>query len=829
MRKSLKIVSALAGALILIVAAMLGYAFLNLDSIIASQRGRILATASNALGREVEVGAIAASLGWGVAIDLKDVKIADDPAFSPKPFVQADNVYLKVELLPLLARRLHVTELLLVQPRVRIVRDRAGALNVGTIGKKSAPATASAPASAASHGASSGTSSSSPLQATPAPAPSAQRRALNLDALAVNAFTISQGTIVYQDLTAGGAPLQVNAVDLKVRNFRFDAPFDVTLALAALGKSQNLTISGTAGPLERDRRIDALAAALKLKAQVGPLTLAQLKALPRLAKALPAPLKATGPLSVTARIDGTAGATRFAVTADFTPNEIAWASAFDKPAGVAFKVTADGERSNGELKVREANLTLADLQAKMTGIVLQPGAIGARINTNRFDLAPLAKLAPAVAKYRPRGAAEIHGAVAFANGQPALDGNVALSGVNVNLSDGKAPPLGDLNGTIKFAGRGATAGPLTFTVGSVGHGHLLVVAKTLQPLAATYQLNIDRVKIAEIAPSRAQFGDEHLTAIAADGSVEMTGGAPRGTLRATIASGMLANVSFAKFALDSGYAEERATINAFKLDAFSGAIQASGTATTGATPAFDLKIATQNVDLQELLTAVKSKAAATVRGLLTANVAVRGRGKNFAAIKPTLLGAGTARVEQGKLIGVNVVAQALNKVNNVPGIGALLPQSVIANHPELFKSPNTDLRHASLNFTINGPRLSTSNLLVESLDYSLLGRGWFDLDRNLDLTAQILMSPAFSRELIAAKRNASYLATSAGQIAIPLQISGRLPKPRVVPDMGILARRAAAHAATGGLGRLLKKHGLGGLLGGGSGGGSSNPLKGLFP
>lgn len=827
MRKSLKIVGALAGALMLIVAMAMGYAVLNLDSIIASQRGRILAAASNALGREVEVGAIAASLGWGVAINLKDVKIADDPAFSPKPFVQADNLYLKVALLPLLARRLHVIELLLVQPRVRIVRDRAGALNVGTLGKKSAPAIASAPASAAGLAISPGASSAAP--SATAPAPGAGRRARNLDALAVRAFTISQGTAVYQDLAAGGAPLQVNAVDLKVRNFRFDAPFDVTLALAALGKSQNLTVSGTAGPLERDGRIDAAAIALKLRAQVGPLTLAQLKAIPRLAKALPAPLKATGPLSVTARIDGTAGAPRFAVAADLTPDEIAWAAAFDKPAGVTFKATADGEQSAGAFKMREANLTLADLQAKVTKIVLQPGALSARINTNRFEVAPLAKLAPAAAQYRPRGAAEIHGAVAFANGQPALDGSVALSGVNVNLPDGKTPPVGDLNGTIEFAGRGATAGPLTFTVGSVGHGRLIVVAKTLQPLVATWRLDIDRVKIAEIAPSRAQFGDEHLTAIAAAGALELAGGAPRGTLRATTASGMLANVRFAKFALDAGYAEDRATINALKLEAFSGALQASGTATIGAKPAFDLKLATQSVDLQELLTAVKSKAAATVRGLLTANVAVRGRGQDFAAIKPTLLGAGSARVEQGKLIGVNVVAQALDKVNNVPGIGALLPQSVIANHPELFKSPNTDLQHASLSFTIAGPRLSTSNLLVESIDYSLLGRGWFDLDRNLDLTAQILMSPAFSRELIAAKRNVSYLATGAGQVEIPLQISGRLPKPRVVPDVGILARRAAAQAATGGLGRLLKKHGLGGLLGGGSSSGSSNPLKGLFP
>lgn len=833
MHKSLKIVGALIGVLVLVIAAVFGYAVLNLNSIIAAQRGRILASASDALGREVDVGSITASLGWGVAIDLKEVKISDDPAFSPEPFVQADNVYLKVDLIPLLAKHLHVSELILAQPEVRIIRDRAGALNVGTIGKKGSssaqPGVAAAPqprpiappANAAPE---------SPVQA--APPSGAGGAAKKLNALAVNAFTIDQGTVVYQDLAAGGAPLKVRNVNLKVRNFRFDRPFAVTLALAALGDRQNLTVSGTAGPLMRDGRIDAKSAALNLKARLGPLAFAQLRTIPQAAKALPPALKITGPIGATATIGGTAGAPRIDARADLTANEIAFPPKFDKPAGVALKAAIDGGLQDGHVQIAMANLTLADLQAKLSEIAVKPGAISARVDSNRFDLAPLARLAPAAAKYNPRGAAEIHSAVAYANGQPSLDGAVLLSGVNVNLPGGKAPPVGNLGGMIKFAGQGATVGPLNFTVGSAGHGRLLAVAKTLQPLDTTYQLNVDQLNIAELIPSRAKFGAEQVAGLAAEGAVRMAGGAPRGTVRASAASGMVANVNFSKFAIDAAYADKRATINSLKLNAFSGAIQAAGVATIDAVPAFDLQLMTQNVDLQQMLTAAKSKAADKVRGLLTASVKVRGRGKDFDAIKPTLMGAGAARVEQGKLVGVNVVAQALNKVDNVPGIGALLPMSVIANHPELFKSPNTDLQHASLSFTINGPRLTTSDLRVESVDYTVLGSGWFDLDQTLDMTAKILMSPAFSREMIAAKRNVSYLATENGQIEIPLQISGRLPKPAVVPDVGILARRAASHAVQGGLGKLLNKSGLGGIFGGGSGGGSSggssNPFKSLF-
>jgi len=111
---------------------------------------------------------------------------------------------------------------------------------------------------------------------------------------------------------------------------------------------------------------------------------------------------------------------------------------------------------------------------------------------------------------------------------------------------------------------------------------------------------------------------------------------------------------------------------------------------------------------------------------------------------------------------------------------------------------------------------------VQSTDYSIMGDGWFDMDKNINLAARILMSKGFSDELIAAKQNASFLANTDSQIEIPLRITGQLPKPAVVPDVGILAQRAAGHAVQNQLGRLLhgkKGGGVGGLLGGFLGGG----------
>ncbi|MGH8336395.1 MAG: AsmA-like C-terminal region-containing protein, partial [Gammaproteobacteria bacterium] len=240
---------------------------------------------------------------------------------------------------------------------------------------------------------------------------------------------------------------------------------------------------------------------------------------------------------------------------------------------------------------------------------------------------------------------------------------------------------------------------------------------------------------------------------------------------------------------------------------------------------FNLSLSTSGLNLQKALTAVKAKAANTVRGLLTGNLKITGHGRNFARVRPTLRGNGKAQVIDAKLLGVNVAAQALRKIDHLPAIGALVPGGVIANHPELFKSPDTDIQSASLTFVIFGARLSTNDFFAQAIDYSATASGWFNFDKYLDMNVQIFLSQPFSSDLIAARQNDAFLADRGGQIIIPLRITGRLPHPQVLPNIDILAQRAATHALQNNVGSLIDKggHGLGRLFKHGN-----NPLKNLF-
>ncbi len=92
MRRILLISGVVVGAAVLIAAALTAYAFFNLSSIVARDEKRILARVSDELGRRVDVGKIRAQIGWGVSIEVTGLKIADDQAFSAKPFLAANQV-----------------------------------------------------------------------------------------------------------------------------------------------------------------------------------------------------------------------------------------------------------------------------------------------------------------------------------------------------------------------------------------------------------------------------------------------------------------------------------------------------------------------------------------------------------------------------------------------------------------------------------------------------------------------------------------------------------------------------------------------------------------
>ncbi len=204
MRRVIVVAAAIVGAVVIFAGAILFYAATNLNSIIAERRQTILDKVSTALGRQIHADDIKVSLGWGIMADVTGVQVADDPDISTKPFIEASNVYTRLQLMPLLARRIEVTEVVLDKPVIRIVQTRDGTFNVSTLGRKKVHTEEESGGGEGGGKGGGGENEESPMA-------EAGRAPAALGSLLVQNFSINDGTLTFQ---TEGAPESstVNAI-----------------------------------------------------------------------------------------------------------------------------------------------------------------------------------------------------------------------------------------------------------------------------------------------------------------------------------------------------------------------------------------------------------------------------------------------------------------------------------------------------------------------------------------------------------------------------------------------------------------------------------------
>ena len=90
--------------------------------------------ASHALGRPVKFAALSISALPLPTVKLRGLQVAEDPSFGPGPFVTVSEGRIRIRIRPLLQGRVELADLTLEEPRIHVVEDAAGRLNVATLG-----------------------------------------------------------------------------------------------------------------------------------------------------------------------------------------------------------------------------------------------------------------------------------------------------------------------------------------------------------------------------------------------------------------------------------------------------------------------------------------------------------------------------------------------------------------------------------------------------------------------------------------------------------------------------------------------------------------------
>lgn len=131
MKGKLRYVAIVLGGLVLILMALPFFVSAN------SFRPTIEERLSSALGRKVHVGNLSLSIFSG-ALSAEDLSIADDPKFSPSPFLTAKSFKVEVELWPLItSKTMNVTGLAIEKPEISLIRGSEGQWNYSTLASSS--------------------------------------------------------------------------------------------------------------------------------------------------------------------------------------------------------------------------------------------------------------------------------------------------------------------------------------------------------------------------------------------------------------------------------------------------------------------------------------------------------------------------------------------------------------------------------------------------------------------------------------------------------------------------------------------------------------------
>jgi hypothetical protein len=179
---------------------------------------QITQQASQAIGRDVRIGRVELGFSFlnGVGLQVKDVSLADDPKFSEKSFFTVDRIEVGLNVGALvLERKIQLANVIVVSPKIVVIRSKDGFINAATIGPK--------PAAGAS---------SSQAQGNDAAA---------LPALFVNDIKVTNASVTYIDeMFSPRLALQVDRIDVSVHDLSLTGPFGITVKAALFSVEQDV-------------------------------------------------------------------------------------------------------------------------------------------------------------------------------------------------------------------------------------------------------------------------------------------------------------------------------------------------------------------------------------------------------------------------------------------------------------------------------------------------------------------------------------------------------------------------------------------------------------
>ncbi len=322
-------------------------------------RPRVQAELQKKLDRQVTLGHLGLRL-FPLSLRADTVTIAESPAFnSSRPFATAKTLFVSVGLFSLIGGNPEVKDLVLDEPQIELVHNRAGVWNYSTLG--------GAKSGSSDGGNSSGSSSS----------------------LSLNELKINDGQVAITDQMTNQPRSVYDHIDLKLTDFAPGKKFGIEAGAHFPGQGkQLLAFKGKAGPLD-----PANSAATPLD---GHLSLQELS-LAAINRISPGTLPPQTDSTASGDADVSSQGAQLSAKGDLKlQNTTLKGAKLDFPMSARYDLTAN--RAQDTIQIRSGSVDLGSTSFTLAGAIdnhQTPANLDVRLTTKNSSITELAKLAGA--------------------------------------------------------------------------------------------------------------------------------------------------------------------------------------------------------------------------------------------------------------------------------------------------------------------------------------------------------------------------------------------------------------------------------------------------
>ena len=762
----------ISGIVVLVVAVAALAALLNVNYFVARNRDYLIAQAEQALGRQISVSDVHATIFSGLGVRLTNFAMSDDPAFSSEHFIRARDLQMNLKMWPLLRKEVEVKRIVLHEPVIHIIRNSRGDYNFSSIGK----------------------SQREKKEAGEKKSREPRRDQADQLGFLVSLIDISDGYIRYIDRKDGG-DLEVRQIDLKVADFHPDQPFSINLAAALYAAKQNVVLRGKVGPLSGHEDFSQVPLTGELDADT--LDLSRLnKALPSLRNAASNDFEISGVFRVkNLRFRGSLRDLSFDGEMDGSQGALRYGNSFQKPAGIPFVLRAEARSTGAKLAVSMGRLKLHTLELTSAGDVqFRDGVVlNISLHSEPASLEGWDEIIPALSKYQMTGMMAVRATIRGKLGSgamPQIDGILNLTNASAQPPD-FPKPIENLDTQIQFTGQRADIRDMTLSLGK-SRIRLSAAIEMFAPLTFSYKMSTPEIWPADYKIS---LGENRQADVIRDmqsqGRFTMTGGNLVYDGKLSSSDGILYNLAYKGLDTTFSVAEKIAVMRSLRVNIFKGAVQMEGEYSfREPAPRFTAASKVQGIDINELYGFLDPQAEHDIRGRMNAEMKLAGSGDTWEAIKPTLRGQGAMEVLRGALLNFNIADGTLSGITGIPGLTNMISPALRKKYPETFTAKDTEFNELRANFDVAEGKVNVKNLRMSAAEFIVQGNGWVDFKRRIDFPATLIFSQRLSADLAEAAREVKYLLNKQGQLEIPMNLSGRLPNVKPRPDVKFLGQVA---------------------------------------